>query len=356
MAVFQRKSIWYIDYYPEGKSGKRVRYPLPANIKTEKEARHYEVWIKSGANENSENPAEIIGQTIEQLWPHYLMWIQLNKAPRTYDDVELTGRHIFHIFKNVYARHITDGHIDLYKRTRKDEGVTNRTINKELSWLSGFMKWCRRRAKIEVPKIEIERLGYNRPIPIVLSFKDCLAILKHAEPIYRAFFGLLYLVGLRRKEASLLKWEDINQDNFAIIHGKGGKERIEYIPFLVLAFLDAIKPKKTEGYVFLNKKNNAPIYWVSKALNRIAQRAGIKRRIYPHLLRHSFATHLLEKGINIRTIQEMLGHTDIKTTEFYTHISLDQKKIASDILMKALQKVDNGGQRKKSLKPANPIK
>lgn len=347
MSVFQRNNIWYVDYYPEGRKGKRVRLPL-GKI-TRREALENERSIRHGIG-----PHDYLGiadNTIENLWSQYLSWIDLNKDPATFHQANITGSHFARILKNVYVTHVTEGHIDIYKRARKGEGVKHSTINKELSFMSGFMNHCRKRLGIDLKRVEIEYLKADRPIPLILSPQECIDFLKACDPFYRAFFGCCYLAGLRRREASRLRWEDLDYENCqAIVHGKRGKWRLMPFPLWLFEFIDAIKPKDATGYIFVkNHKSGEPVYWISTAIRKYAKKANIKKKFTCHTLRHCFATHLLDGGVNLRTIMELLGHSKIEVTQFYTQISIPQKRMASDMLMRNLQllNVAKGRQHKK---------
>ncbi|MDR3244624.1 MAG: site-specific tyrosine recombinase XerD [Elusimicrobiota bacterium] len=144
----------------------------------------------------------------------------------------------------------------------------------------------------------------------------------------RAMLELLYACGIRVSELVNLRFSNFNiEDNFIRILGKGSKERI--IPFGETAkryadlYLQMRKPHfNINDYVFitrLNKQMSRIAFW--QQLKKIAIKAGIKKNITPHTLRHSFASHLLSKGADIRFVQEMLGHSSISTTQIYTHIS-----------------------------------
>ncbi|MGB4521060.1 MAG: tyrosine-type recombinase/integrase, partial [Candidatus Omnitrophota bacterium] len=153
----------------------------------------------------------------------------------------------------------------------------------------------------------------------------------------------LYATGMRVSEAGNLKIDNINMDiGFLRCIGKGNKERV--IPLGKKAivslkrYLEVSRPvllkegphevnKKENEYLFLNrfgKKLSRQSIW--KLLQRYGLSAGIKKHIKPHILRHSFATHLLERGADLRSVQEMLGHANISTTQIYTHINKDRLK------------------------------
>jgi integrase/recombinase XerD len=152
----------------------------------------------------------------------------------------------------------------------------------------------------------------------------------------RAMIELLYACGLRVSELTNARLENLDLDSGTIrVTGKGEKTRI--VPVgkkareAVAAYLERERPqlvsKKTGSEIFLNrhgKKLTTVRVW--QILKETAKRAGLEQKVYPHLLRHSFATHLLGGGADLRIIQEMLGHADISTTQIYTHVDHERLK------------------------------
>lgn len=165
-------------------------------------------------------------------------------------------------------------------------------------------------------------------IPDVLSFEEMQQLLSSAEePRDRAIFYLLYACGLRVSELCGLNLQDVG-DTEVRVKGKGGKERIVPIAKAAISAIDAYlltRGKEKEQPLFLGEKGKRlrreSVWALVKAH---AKKAGIAKRISPHTFRHSFATHLLERGADLRIIQELLGHASIATTDRYTHIA-DQK-------------------------------
>ena len=151
----------------------------------------------------------------------------------------------------------------------------------------------------------------------------------------RTILEVLYACGLRVSEAAGLQVGNVRFDEeILLVKGKGSKERI--VPVgkpaqkLLRRFLDELRPQllkdERQTAVFLSK-NGKPLdrEWIWNIVKEAAKLAGINKNIYPHTLRHSFASHLLENGADLRVIQEMLGHADISTTQIYTHV--DQKRL-----------------------------
>jgi site-specific recombinase XerD len=175
----------------------------------------------------------------------------------------------------------------------------------------------------------------KRPIrlPEVLSREEVERLIESAaNPLHRIWLLILYGTGLRREELLQLKIEDIDSDRMLIRirQGKGKKDRnVMLSPMLLQELRDywrSLNPKP-KTYLFPSKgphhNDDAPMTSKSvwDAVQQAARRAGLDKRVHPHTLRHCFATHLLEAGADLRTIQVLLGHADLKTTSRYLHVS-----------------------------------
>ena len=169
-------------------------------------------------------------------------------------------------------------------------------------------------------------------LPVVLSKEEVQAMIESTVNLkHRLMLMCLYYTGIRLNEIISLRWEDIHFER-GVIHlkvAKGDKERVVFLHEKLKQFIDYFHLKK-EGLVFvsnLGKKYNKRT--VQLIVKHAARRAGIKKRVTPHTLRHSFATHLLEAGADIRHIQKLLGHANLQTTQIYTHVAnKDIKKLA----------------------------
>jgi site-specific recombinase XerD len=172
----------------------------------------------------------------------------------------------------------------------------------------------------------IERPRKEKPLPSVLSKEEALCIIDCTNNIkHKCIVGLLYSSGLRRSELLNLTLTDIDSKRMVITirNAKGNKDRTTVLSPSLLkelqAYYKAYRPVK---YLFESPKGSQ--YSASSVLNIIAAaaiKAGIPKKVTPHMLRHSFATHLLENGTDIRHIQLLLGHSSTKTTEIYTHVA-----------------------------------
>ena len=141
----------------------------------------------------------------------------------------------------------------------------------------------------------------------------------------------MYEAGLRWKEVTNLSWDDVDLDNEMIMlrTTKGNRNRaIPITPLFKEALIKVLKGKVIEAgiLVFPSPVTGRPFNNISKALQSAAERAGITKKVHPHLLRHSYATHVLESGGDLRTLQALLGHRDIQTTQIYTHVMTQHLK------------------------------
>lgn len=177
-----------------------------------------------------------------------------------------------------------------------------------------------------------------KALPTVLSKEEMQALLKALPAGKPRLMGeFLYSSGLRVSEACDMKLSNLNLiENYAkVVEGKGNKDRIVILSKdWVHEIKKHLRKRKTFSEFLFAKKNGTPISpdSVQRWIKEAALKAGIQKQVTPHKLRHSFATHLLENGENIRTIQELLGHANLNTTQVYTHVATEQlKKVQSPL-------------------------
>ena len=180
--------------------------------------------------------------------------------------------------------------------------------------------------KIKTPKIP-------RSIPEVLNKDEIKQLLASAKSDkHLLIIELLYSSGLRLNELINLKIEDLELDNRSgwVRGGKGGKDRMIILSNSVVKHIKHFCGERKTGYILQGRNGQLSRRAVQKALDEIAKRAKLTKNISPHKLRHSFATHLLEAGTDIRNIQVLLGHADLSTTQIYTQVTNKElKKIKS---------------------------
>jgi integrase/recombinase XerD len=219
-----------------------------------------------------------------------------------------------------------------------DDGLTARSQARRLVALRQLFRFLKAERICEVnPTEDVDLPRFGRKLPDFLSVEEVDRLL--AAPDRRTHRGLrdaamletLYATGLRASELVRLRLRDVNFDaGYLVAFGKGRKERLVPIGEVAIngvrAYVETARSAFTGGRaldtLFLTHHARAMTrqgFW--KLLGRYAVAAGIRKRISPHKLRHSFATHLVERGADLRAVQAMLGHADIGTTEMYTHMS-----------------------------------
>ncbi|MGA9363364.1 MAG: site-specific tyrosine recombinase/integron integrase [Bacteroidota bacterium] len=173
----------------------------------------------------------------------------------------------------------------------------------------------------------IPRPKKERKLPVVLSNSEVVRIFNAATNLkHKALLMLIYSAGLRVGEATRLRPEDIDSER-NLIHIRGGKGRKDRYTILSATVLNTLREywriHRPERYLFEGQETGKPysVRSIEKVFSRAAQKAEIGKHVTAHTLRHSFATHLLEQGVDLRYIQELLGHGSSKTTEIYTHVS-----------------------------------
>jgi integrase/recombinase XerD len=194
------------------------------------------------------------------------------------------------------------------------------------------------KATKENPTASVEQPRWWKPLPNVLVLEEVDRLLSAPDTKTpkglrdRAMLEVLYATGLRVSELIGLRLDGINTEvGFVRCMGKGSKERI--VPLgasaagAVVAYLQSRRVRKPTNYIFLNNRGDKLSrmgFW--KILKGYGAQAGIRKKLTPHVLRHSFATHLLERGADLRAVQTMLGHSNISTTEIYTHVMRERLK------------------------------
>jgi integrase/recombinase XerD len=236
---------------------------------------------------------------------------------------------------------VTHNHLQDFIKWINEIGMSARSQARIISGLKGFFKYCLLENLITNDPsqlIEAPRLG--RKLPDTLSVQDinnlvdAIDLSKPEGVRNKAMLETLYSCGLRVTELVTLKLSNIHPEiGFVKVIGKGNKERL--VPMGTVAakhlkiYQEQIRchipvQKGFEDYVFLNKRGKKlSRVMVFLVIKQLAEKISLKKSISPHTFRHSFATHLIEGGADLRAVQEMLGHESITTTEIYTHLDRD---------------------------------
>jgi len=224
-----------------------------------------------------------------------------------------------------------------------DRQLDSRTVARHLASIRNFFRFALIEGYIaEDPAATIESPRFRQSLPEFLSIEEVDRLLQQPDTSTvvglrdRALIEIMYSAGLRVSELCGLRVDDIQMDPGCLrCVGKGDKERLVPVGKQALAivrqYLRKARPKllrsASSPYLFLNKRGgklDRIIFW--KLLGAYGRQAGLRKALTPHMLRHSFATHLLDRGADLRSVQMMLGHSDISTTQIYTHVIEERLK------------------------------
>ncbi len=225
----------------------------------------------------------------------------------------------------------------------REEGLKARSANRALAALRGFYRFLLREGvREENPLVDIHHGKVWMHLPDTVSRQEMENLLRQPgldrpEAVRdTAMLEMLYASGLRVSELASLTLGSINwQVGYLVTFGKGGKERVVPVGRVALSvlrrYVEEVRPGLLKGgdtdVLFLNRQGRGlSRQGLWKMVRRYADRAGIRKQVHPHMFRHSFATHLLEGGADLRSVQLMLGHADIATTQIYTHVTREHLK------------------------------
>jgi len=238
---------------------------------------------------------------------------------------------------------ISKDNITGFMLQQKDQGIAANSVARRLAAIRMFHRFlARERILKSDPSTLVDSPKLWKKVPDTLTINEIESLI--AQPNLRHVLGIrdrailetMYATGMRVSEVVNLKKDNVNLGvGFLRCIGKGNKERVIPLGKKAIAgierYLKLSRPKllknKESEYLFISrfgKKISRQSFW--KIIKKYAKAARIKKAIKPHTLRHSFATHLLEHGADLRSVQEMLGHSDISTTQIYTHVNKDRLK------------------------------
>lgn len=234
-----------------------------------------------------------------------------------------------------------------YLLLMQKEGKASSSISRACAAIKSFYQFLSRENIIkEDPTVDLDAPKLEHRLPKVLTLQEVERLLLQPDmknPLGirdRSMLELLYATGMRVSELVSISIEDVNLEvGFLRCIGKGSKERIIPVGSIALKYLkqyisiarEQLLNGKESKILFLNRQGKAMTrqgFW--KIIKKYSEKAGIDKKITPHTLRHSFATHLLENGADLRAVQEMLGHSDISTTQIYTHLTRNKIKQVYD--------------------------
>lgn len=276
---------------------------------------------------------------IDTLWMENGLSQNTLNAYRT----DLTGLSVFLADKNVVLDAATQVDLLDYLTLRIEAGAKPRSSARLLSSIKRFYQYLIRETQINAdPSARIEAPKLGRSLPDTLTEQEVEKLLdtvdtSHPEGLRdRTMFEVLYATGLRVSELVGLTVDQVNMRQGVLrIFGKGNKERLVPLGEIALDWLEqymqesrvVILKKRVSNAMFPSRKSDSmsrQAFWY--IIKRYAKQAGIKTALSPHTLRHAFATHILNHGADLRVVQMLLGHSDLSTTQIYTHVAQERLK------------------------------
>jgi len=285
---------------------------------------------------------------MDQMLDQFLHFLIVEKGLAK-NTIEAYGRDLNRFLDHLKAKGIQDilsvGKFDVraFLLVLKKRGLSTKTILRNLAAIRTFFQFLIQEGILKInPVEELASPKVAKTLPEILTLKEVEELLEQPNiqtPLGirdRAMLEMLYATGMRVSELTRLPMNQVNlEGGYVLLYGKGSKERIvplgsEAMKWVAL-YLKTARGRLTKGkesnFLFVNRSGKGMSrqrFW--RILKEYGRRAGIRKRISPHLLRHSFASHLLERGADLRSVQVMLGHVDISTTQIYTHVTGERLK------------------------------
>jgi integrase/recombinase XerD len=273
--------------------------------------------------------------TVSSVSEKYIPWMEMHQRPKTVlDKRRMLMSQILPFFGALYPDRINAQTIETYKAKRLQGGrKIHRQVNLELLCLSSMLKWGHNQGLCNEPMKRMSPLPYSRKIPEIPSPEEIEKIIQNASDLFhKSLFLALYHSGLRSEEARTMKWADVDFGHgwLRVTDGKGGKQRIVPLSSHLSESLQEYQKEQQKEQEKQDEEDgeqktpSGVFVWdniksFKTAWNAAKRRAGINGRITPHSLRHAFASHNLEHGTDLKSVQDMLGHEDIQTTQIYLH-------------------------------------
>lgn len=249
--------------------------------------------------------------------------LRYQKYSQSTFDTYISCLHQFNVHLITVNQEISEDSVKDYLQHLASKNYSRSTINQYINAIKFYLEKVLRKPR---STYYFERPRRDRKLPTILSLEEIQRIFSNLPNMkHKAVLTLLYSAGLRIGEVINLKIEDIDSERMFIHirNAKGAKDRMVPLATNVLVLLrEYFRKYKPQRYLFngiTNEQYSATS--IRRVLQRAVQKSFIKKTVTPHTLRHSYATHLLEKGTDLRYIQVLLGHSSVKTTEIYTHVS-----------------------------------
>ena len=269
----------------------------------------------------------------------YLAHLQVERrmSPHTLDGYrrDLDGLNTWATAQGVEVESLHTEQVRTFIASEHRRGLSPKSLQRRLSACRSFYRWLLRHGRIAAnPAQPIRAPKAPRKLPQVLDPDEAKALVEVPTDVPlglrdRALLELFYSSGLRLSELCALRWRDLDLGvGLVTVLGKGSKQRSVPVGSFARTALGEWKsdqkPQADDAFVFPGRNGPLTSRAVQLRLRTLAQRQGLFKNVHPHLLRHSFASHVLESSGDLRGVQELLGHADISTTQIYTHLDFGQ--------------------------------
>jgi tyrosine recombinase XerC len=267
--------------------------------------------------------------------------IEKNASDHTVTNYKIDLKEFSETIKDKPLEQITHLDVRLFLAKMKEKNFSKNSIARKMACLRSFFKFLYREGYIKSnPAVSLSTPKIDKKLPLFLSTNDVVKLLESPDPSDdmglrdRAILETLYSTGIRVGELVGLDKEDIDFISGVLkVYGKGKKERLVPIGDRALraikAYFEKIKVNdiNEKKPVFLNKsKRRVSDRAVRRIVDKYIRKTSLNENVSPHTLRHSFATHMLDGGADLRSVQELLGHANLSTTQIYTHVTTDRLK------------------------------
>ena len=285
---------------------------------------------------------------MDQLLDQFLHYLVVEKG-LSQNTIEAYSRGLVRFVDHLKRKKIQDvrdvGKFDVkgFLLSLRKKNLNTKSVVRDLSAIRSFFRFLIQEGILETNPVEdLESPKVAKTLPEILNLKEIEQILEQPNlqtPLGmrdRAMLEILYATGMRVSELTHLPTHQVNlEGGYVLLYGKGSKERVvplgseamKWVALYLKGARGALSKGKESAFLFINrsgKEMSRQRFW--RNLKDYAKKAGLHKRISPHLLRHSFASHLLERGADLRSVQMMLGHVDISTTQIYTHVTGERLK------------------------------
>jgi len=338
MAPRKIDGIWHADF-----RYKFIRHRIRSPINTKSEAKKYEAKLLSElmANRPITQKALKLKKFSDFAWYWHRTYVSnANKPSEISSKESILRTDLIPYFGKLALSQISNMSIEEYKQAKTKQKMSNKTINNHLSVLRKCLNIAHENNLLEIMPI-IRMMPVDEKEMSYLTDEECSAILANTTGVLHDMIFFALRTGLRFGELIALDWQNVDLTNRRLtisravsrrVEGSTKSKKIRYIPMSHDLYVMLSNRNHRSGYVFKNKWGNRVAQFNSlRALKRACKRAGVKR-VGWHIFRHTFASRMIQKNVSLRTVQILLGHSDIKTTMRYAHVSPENLEHAVNVL------------------------